>query len=167
MFPERSFNQQSQTSVKEARSVAFICAVGGTNEQRGREDQGCRDSGHRITSQQGFSSNRGQICNIFRVDRTCVGIIWYAIPSLNDLSILLLCTSKSNYFFCCCLYSLCIHSLGNGGSVQASSYLSLHAYAGQTKKSTVKMPARSESVKEEGESTDPVALPARDLRALS
>ena len=37
--------------------MAFICAVGGTNEQRGREDQGCRDSGHRITSQQGFSSN--------------------------------------------------------------------------------------------------------------
>ena len=32
MFLERSFNQQSQTSVKEARSVAFICVVGGKSE---------------------------------------------------------------------------------------------------------------------------------------
>ena len=78
---------------------------------------------------------------------------------------------KSNYI---CSVVVCIdcipasiHSLGNGGSVQASSYLSLHAYAGQTKKSTVKMAARSESAKEEGESIDPFALPTRDVRALS
>ena len=41
-------NQQSQTSVKEARGVAFICVVGGGEREGGREgtrdreDQGCR-----------------------------------------------------------------------------------------------------------------------------
>ena len=45
---ERGLNQQSQTSVKEARGVAFICVVGGCEREGGREgtrdreDQGCR-----------------------------------------------------------------------------------------------------------------------------